>query len=87
MADKAEYYHPKDKPPGNADYDPIIGHPSMKGRRWKIDWFGSGKELPKVADRHMVDMKGTRVLSAGAETVGEELEVFTYKDHAKAMIQ
>lgn len=81
MADKDEYYHPKDKPPGNAPYDPAIGSPCMKGRRWQIDWFKSGKELPKVKQKS--DMDGTRVLSAGEETPGWKLDVISYKDHFK----
>lgn len=81
MADKAEYYHPKNRPPGNAPYDPIIGHPAMKSRRWQIDWFGSGEELPKI--RRIPDMGGTRVLKAGEETPGRDLNVITYKDHFK----
>jgi hypothetical protein len=79
MADKDEYYHPKDKPPGNAPYDPLIGAPVMRGRRWKIDWFRSGKELPKIDQGS--DMDGTRVLDAGKATPGRDLNVITYKDH------
>jgi hypothetical protein len=37
------------KPVGSGEpNDPIIGHPSMKGRRWQIDWAGSGKSFPKI---------------------------------------
>jgi hypothetical protein len=28
--------------------DPIIGNPAMKGRRWQIDPYGSGKSFPKI---------------------------------------
>ena len=81
MADKAEYYHPKDKPPGNAPYDPVIGHPAMKGRRWQISWDKSGKELPKIKGGS--DMDGTRVLDAGEARPGSELKVTRYKDFFK----
>lgn len=81
MADKDEYYHPKDKPPGNAPYDPSVGSVPMSGRRWQINWVKSGKELPKI--RQKVDMKGTRVLRAGKEKTGWDLNVNTYKDYFK----
>ena len=28
--------------------DPFIGSPESKGRRWQIDWDGSGKSYPKI---------------------------------------
>ena len=81
MSDPAEYYHPPDKPPGNAPYDPVIGDPAMKGRRWQIDWFKSGKELPKI--KQAPNMKGTRVLDAGKSTPGRKLKKIEYRDYFK----
>jgi hypothetical protein len=88
MADPYEYSHPKDKPPGNAPYDPSVGDPDMlPGCRWRIGFYTkgkawkTGKELPKLSQTS--DMKGTRVLSAGEETPGWELEVTEYKDYFK----
>jgi len=88
MADPLEYYHPKDKPPGNAPNDPSVGSPVMmpncrwriglytKGKEWK-----SGKELPKI--KHTPSMDGTRVLDAGEARPGWKLDVTKYKDYFK----
>jgi hypothetical protein len=81
MADKDEYYYPPGKPPGKDPYDPLIGHPAMKGRRWQIAWDKSGKELPKL--KHEPGMDGTRVLDAGETRTGFELEVTHFKDYFK----
>ena len=88
MADPFEYSHPKDKPPGNAPYDPSVGDPVMlPGCRWRIGLYTkgskwkSGDELPKI--KQGADMKGTRVLDAGAATPGWDLEVTRYKDYFK----
>ena len=81
MADKNEYYHPPDKPPGNAPYDPAIGDPAMKGRRWQIAWDKSGIEYPKLEEGS--DMDGTRVLDAGRARPGWKLKVSRYRDYFK----
>lgn len=88
MADKDEYYHPPDKPPGNAPHDPSVGSPDMLPKcRWRIGWFGkgkefkTGKELPKV--KQGSDMDGTRILDAGEARPGWKLKVTRYKDYFK----
>lgn len=78
------YPFPDGEQPGNAPYDPIIGHPAMKGRRWQISWDKNGKSYPKILNKN-VDMSGTRTLRAGAERV-DELDVLSYKKLARGLM-
>ena len=50
--------------------DPSIGMPAMKGRRWTIDWYGSGKSYPKISKKEKVD----------------EIEILEYKELVQGLL-